>query len=123
MGEKTKAKCVSEVVKDNEILKIGNISLKAMYTPGHTDDSYSYLTEDKIFTGDTLIIRGTGHTDFQNRSAESQYDSLFGKVLKFPDSTFIFPAHDYKGWTKSTIGEEKNIIQGYRLKTKKNMQT
>jgi sulfur dioxygenase len=78
-----------------------------LYTPGHTDDSYSFLTRDRVFTGDTLLIRGTGRTDFQNGSARAQYESLFGKLLKLPEDTLVFPAHDYKGDTVSTIGEEK----------------
>jgi rhodanese-related sulfurtransferase len=78
-----------------------------MYTPGHTDDSYSYLMGDRVFTGDTLLIRGTGRTDFQNGSARAQYDSIFGRLLKLPDEMMVFPAHDYKGDTVSTIGEEK----------------
>jgi hypothetical protein len=80
-----------------------------MYTPGHTDDSYSYLMADRVFTGDTLLIRGTGRTDFQNGSARAQYDSIFGRLLKLPDETMVFPAHDYKGDTVSTIGEEKRF--------------
>jgi rhodanese-related sulfurtransferase len=78
-----------------------------MYTPGHTDDSYSYRMADRVFTGDTLLIRGTGRTDFQNGSAKAQYDSIFNRLLKLPDDTMVFPAHDYKGDTVSTIGEEK----------------
>jgi rhodanese-related sulfurtransferase len=78
-----------------------------MYTPGHTDDSYSYLMGDRVFTGDTLLIRGTGRTDFQNGSARAQYDSIFNRLLKLPDEIMVFPAHDYKGDTVSTIGEEK----------------
>src|SRR5215207_5226681 len=76
-------------------------------TPGHTDDSYSFLLPDRVFTGDTLLIRGTGRTDFQNGDPRQQYQSLFGKLLKLPDATMVFPAHDYKGDTVSTIGEEK----------------
>src|SRR5271165_5666858 len=75
--------------------------------PGHTDDSYSFITPDRVFTGDTLLIRGTGRTDFQNGDARQQYESIFGRLLKLPDATLVFPAHDYKGDTVSTIGEEK----------------
>jgi rhodanese-related sulfurtransferase len=64
---------------------------------------------DRVFTGDTLLIRGTGRTDFQNGSAREQYDSIFGRLLKLPDETMVFPAHDYKGDTVSTIGEEKRF--------------
>lgn len=118
MGEKTKAECVSHYLSDNEYLKIGDLSIKAMYTPGHTDDSYCFLMGDRVFTGDTLLIRGTGRTDFQNGSAEAQYDSLFKRVLQLPESTFVFPAHDYKGWTKSTIGEEKKYNPRLQVNTK-----
>jgi len=83
------------------------VALDVLYTPGHTDDSYSFLLPDRVFTGDTLLIRGTGRTDFQNGNPRAQYDSIFGKLLKLPDETLIFPAHDYKGDTVSTIGEEK----------------
>jgi hypothetical protein len=88
---------------------IEGLSLDVMYTPGHTDDSYSYLMGDRVFTGDTLLIRGTGRTDFQNGSARAQYDSIFNRLLKLPDETMVFPAHDYKGDTVSTIGEEKRF--------------
>jgi len=82
-----------------------------MYTPGHTDDSYSYLMADRVFTGDTLLIRGTGRTDFQNGSARAQYDSIFGRLLKLPDETMVFPAHDYKGDTVSTIARKNASIR------------
>jgi rhodanese-related sulfurtransferase len=94
-------------VSDGDKVMIEGLSLDVMYTPGHTDDSYSYLMGDRVFTGDTLLIRGTGRTDFQNGSARAQYDSIFGRLLKLPDETMVFPAHDYKGDTVSTIGEEK----------------
>ena len=85
-----------------------------LYTPGHTDDSYSFLLPDRVFTGDTLLIRGTGRTDFQNGRPRAQYKSLFGKLLKLPEETLVFPAHDYKGDTVSTIGEEKASIRACR---------
>lgn len=107
MGERSKAECLSYTLKENEKLKLNGIELKALYTPGHTDDSYSFLMSDRVFTGDTLLIRGTGRTDFQNGSSRQQYDSLFNKLLKLPENCLVFPAHDYKGWTVSTIGEEK----------------
>jgi glyoxylase-like metal-dependent hydrolase (beta-lactamase superfamily II)/rhodanese-related sulfurtransferase len=107
MGEQSKADVVSMRVSDGDKVMIEGLSLDVMYTPGHTDDSYSYLMGDRVFTGDTLLIRGTGRTDFQNGSARSQYDSIFNRLLKLPDETMVFPAHDYKGDTVSTIGEEK----------------
>lgn len=107
MGDQSKADVVAMRVSDGDKVTIEGIGLDVMYTPGHTDDSYSYLMGDRVFTGDTLLIRGTGRTDFQNGSARAQYDSLFGRLLKLPDETMVFPAHDYKGDTVSTIGEEK----------------
>jgi sulfur dioxygenase len=94
-------------LSEGEKLSIEGLSLDVLYTPGHTDDSYSYRMEDRVFTGDTLLIRGTGRTDFQNGDARQQYDSIFHKLLRLPESTMVFPAHDYKGETVSTIGEEK----------------
>lgn len=106
MGQQSKAECVSRRVKDGETIEVDGLKLQAMYTPGHTDDSYSFRAPDRVFTGDTLLIRGTGRTDFQNGNPYSQYDSLFNRLLKLPEETFVYPAHDYKGWTVSTIGEE-----------------
>jgi glyoxylase-like metal-dependent hydrolase (beta-lactamase superfamily II)/rhodanese-related sulfurtransferase len=107
MGEQSKADVVSMRVSDGDKVMIEGLSLDVMYTPGHTDDSYSYLMGDRVFTGDTLLIRGTGRTDFQNGSSREQYESIFNRLLKLPDETFVFPAHDYKGDTVSTIGEER----------------
>ncbi|NQU60836.1 MAG: MBL fold metallo-hydrolase [Rhodospirillales bacterium] len=107
MGRESKVDMVSMRVNDGDSIEIENIELKAMYTPGHTDDSYCFALPDRIFTGDTLLIRGTGRTDFQNGSSIDAYESLFNKVLKLPDDTLVFPGHDYKGDTVSTIGEEK----------------
>jgi glyoxylase-like metal-dependent hydrolase (beta-lactamase superfamily II)/rhodanese-related sulfurtransferase len=109
MGEQSKADVVAMRVSEGDKVMIEGLSLDVMYTPGHTDDSYSYLMGDRVFTGDTLLIRGTGRTDFQNGSARAQYDSIFGRLLKLPDETMVFPAHDYKGDTVSTIGEEKRF--------------
>lgn len=107
MGEMTKADCVSVRFKEGDQLRADNLSLDILYTPGHTDDSYSFLLPDRVFTGDTLLIRGTGRTDFQNGDPAAQYDSLFGKLLTLPEETLVFPAHDYNGMTVSTIGEER----------------
>src|SRR5579863_5170030 len=107
MGEQSKADVVAMRVAEGDKVMIEGITLDVMYTPGHTDDSYSYLMGDRVFTGDTLLIRGTGRTDFQNGSARAQYESIFNRLLKLPEETFVFPAHDYKGDTVSTIGEEK----------------
>jgi glyoxylase-like metal-dependent hydrolase (beta-lactamase superfamily II) len=107
MGEQSKAQCVSRTVKDGERIEVGELALRALYTPGHTDDSYSFVMPDRVFTGDTLLIRGTGRTDFQNGDAGEQYRSLFGKLLRLPGDTLVYPGHDYKGWTVSTIAEER----------------
>ncbi len=107
MGEHSKADVVSMRVADGETLNIEGVGLGVIYTPGHTDDSYSFTMEDRVFTGDTLLIRGTGRTDFQNGDSRAQYDSIFNRLLKLPDETMVYPAHDYKGDTVSTIGEER----------------
>ena len=107
MGEQTKADVVSMRVVEGDHIGIEGLRLEVLYTPGHTDDSYSYLFNDRVFTGDTLLIRGTGRTDFQNGDPRAQYDSIFNKLLTLPIHTLVFPAHDYKGDTVSTIGEEK----------------
>ena len=108
MGEKSKSEVIDLKVKDDEEINIENIKLKTIYTPGHTDCSYSFLMGDRVFTGDTLLINGTGRTDFQNGSAHDAYNSLFGKLLKLPEETLVYPAHDYNGKKHSTIGNEKN---------------
>jgi glyoxylase-like metal-dependent hydrolase (beta-lactamase superfamily II)/rhodanese-related sulfurtransferase len=117
MGEQSKADVVAMRVSDGDKVTIEGLCLDVLYTPGHTDDSYSYLMGDRVFTGDTLLIRGTGRTDFQNGSARSQYDSIFNRLLKLPDETMVFPAHDYKGDTVSTIGEEKRYNPRLQVKS------
>jgi glyoxylase-like metal-dependent hydrolase (beta-lactamase superfamily II) len=117
MGERTKAECVSAQFKDGQILGFDGVKLRAMYTPGHTDESFSLVMDDRVFTGDALLIRGTGRTDFQNGDARAGWDSLFNKLLKLPDDTLVYPAHDYKGWTVSTIGEEKRFNPRLQVKS------
>jgi sulfur dioxygenase len=107
MGENTKADVVSMRLADGDRLTIEGVSLDVIYTPGHTDDSYSFLLDDRVFTGDTLLIRGTGRTDFQNGDPRAQYESIFNRLMKLPDDMLVYPAHDYKGDTVSTIGEER----------------
>lgn len=107
MGEMTRTECISMHFREGDKLKADGLSLQVLYTPGHTNDSYSFLLPDRVFTGDTLLIRGTGRTDFQNGDPASQYDSLFGQLLTLPEDTLVYPAHDYNGMTVSTIGEEK----------------
>ena len=108
MGEHSRSEVLDIRVKDNEKIKIENIELISIYTPGHTDCSYSFLMNDKVFTGDTLLINGTGRTDFQNGNALDQYESIFKKLLKLPEKTLVYPAHDYNGQKYSTIRNEKN---------------
>ncbi len=107
MGKMTRTECVSVQFEEGEKLRVDNLHLEILYTPGHTDDSYSFLLPDRVFTGDTLLIRGTGRTDFQNGDPAAQYDSLFGKLLKLPAETLVFPAHDYNGMTVSTIASDR----------------
>jgi sulfur dioxygenase len=117
MGEHSKVDMVSMRVSDGDTVEADALRLTAMYTPGHTDDSYSFLMGDRVFTGDTLLIRGTGRTDFQNGDARAQYDSLFNRLLKLPDDTLVYPAHDYKGDTVSTIGEERAFNPRLQVKS------
>jgi rhodanese-related sulfurtransferase len=107
MGEQTTADVVSMRLQDGDRLTIEGLTLNAVYTPGHTNDSYSFAMADRVFTGDTLLIGGTGRTDFQNGDPRAAYESIFGRLLKLPDATLVYPAHDYKGDTVSTIGEER----------------
>ena len=108
MGEHSSSEVVDIHVKDNEKIKVENIELISIYTPGHTDCSYSFLMNDRVFTGDTLLINGTGRTDFQNGNVLDQYESIFNKLLKLPEKTLVYPAHDYNGKRYSTIRDEKN---------------
>ena len=108
MGEKSSSEVLDIRVKDNEKIKIENIELISMHTPGHTDCSYSFLMNDRVFTGDILLINGTGRTDFQSGSSHDAYHSLFNKLLKLPEKTLVYPAHDYNGKKYSTIENEKN---------------
>ena len=107
MGSHTPAESVEIKVKDDEYINLDNLKIRAMYTPGHTSDSYSFLMNNYLFSGDTLLINGTGRTDFQNGNARDAYNSIFNKLLKLPEETFLYPAHDYKGEKVSTIGKEK----------------
>jgi len=107
MGEHTPAETVEIKVKDDDYINLDNLKIRAMYTPGHTSDSYSFLMGNFLFSGDTLLINGTGRTDFQNGNAKDAYNSIFNKLLKLPEETLLYPAHDYKGEKVSTIGKEK----------------
>jgi sulfur dioxygenase len=109
MGDQTPAEAVEIKVKDKEIIKLDQLKIKALHTPGHTSDSFSFLMNNYLFSGDTLLINGTGRTDFQNGSAKDSYNSIFNKLLKLPDETLLYPAHDYNGKKFSTIGDEKKF--------------
>ena len=109
MGDHTPADTVEIKVKDEEIIKLDQLEIKALHTPGHTSDSYSFLMNNYLFSGDTLLINGTGRTDFQNGSAKDAYNSIFNKLLKLPEKTLLYPGHDYNGKKVSSIGKEKKF--------------
>jgi len=117
MGENTPAETVEIKVKDDEYINLDNLKIRAMYTPGHTSDSYSFLMDNYLFSGDTLLINGTGRTDFQNGNAKHAYNSIFNKLLKLPEETLLYPAHDYKGEKVSTIGKEKKYNPRLQVKS------
>ena len=109
MGEHTPSNTVEIKVKNNEIIYVDDLTIRAIYTPGHTKDSYSFLMNDYLFSGDTLLINGTGRTDFQGGSSKDSYNSIFNKLLKLPEETLLYPAHDYNGKNVSSIGKEKKF--------------
>ena len=109
MGEHTPSNAVEIKVKDNETIYVDKLEIKVIYTPGHTKDSYSFLMNDYLFSGDTLLINGTGRTDFQGGNSEDSYNSIFNRLLKLPEETLLYPAHDYNGQTVSSIGKEKKF--------------
>lgn len=108
MGNRSQVDCVNLTLSDGEILDVDGIKLQALFTPGHTDESMSFVMNDRVFTGDALLYRGTGRTDFQNGDPHKSWDSIVNKLFHLPDETLVYAAHDYKGWTVSSIGEEKH---------------
>ena len=116
MGDHTPAEAVEIKVKDDDYINLDNLKIRAIYTPGHTSDSYSFLMDNYLFSGDTLLINGTGRTDFQNGNAKDAYNSIFNKLLKLPEETLLYPAHDYKGEKVSTIGNEKKFNPRLQVK-------
>ncbi len=116
MGEHTPADTVDIKLKDDDVIKIDQLEIKAMYTPGHTSDSYSFLMNKYLFSGDTLLINGTGRTDFQNGSSKDAYHSIFNRLLKLPEDTILYPGHDYNGKKFSTIGNEKKFNPRLQVK-------
>ena len=109
MGEHTPSNTVEIKVKNDEIIYIDDLRIRAIYTPGHTKDSYSFIMNDYLFSGDTLLINGSGRTDFQGGSSKDSYNSIFNKLLKLPEETLLYPAHDYNGENVSSIGKEKKF--------------
>lgn len=118
IGKESQATCATRTVSDGEVLQFDGFQLDVIYTPGHTDDSYCFVMGDCVFTGDTLLIRGTGRTDFQHGDSASQYESILNKLFHLPDATKVYPGHDYNGMTVSTIGEEKRYNLRLKNKTK-----
>jgi len=116
MGEHTLADTVEIKVKHGEIIKLDNLQIKAIYTPGHTSDSYSFLMNNYLFSGDTLLINGTGRTDFQNGNSRDAYESIFNKLLILPEETLLYPAHDYNGKKVSSIGNERKFNPRLQVK-------
>ena len=117
MGKNSPADAVDLKLKDDEIVKIDQLEIRAMYTPGHTSDSYSFLMDDCLFSGDTLLINGSGRTDFQNGSSKDAYNSIFNRLLKLPDNTLLYPGHDYNSKKVSTIGNEKKFNPRLQVKS------
>ncbi|MDA9084864.1 MBL fold metallo-hydrolase [Candidatus Pelagibacter sp.] len=116
MGDKTPADAVEIKVEDGEIIKLDQLEIKALHTPGHTSDSFSFMLNNYLFSGDTLLINGTGRTDFQNGSSKDSYNSIFNRLLKLPEKTLLYPAHDYNGKKVSTIGKEKKFNPRLQVK-------
>src|SRR5262249_58938546 len=94
-------------VSHGDVLEVGDLRLKILHTPGHTPDGISIYVEGRVFTGDTLLIGGTGRADFAGGDAGQQYDAITSALFTLPDNTLVFPAHDYRGNQSSTIGREK----------------
>ena len=116
MGEHTPADAVEIKVKDNELINIDGLDIRSIYTPGHTTESYSFLLDNYLFSGDALLINGTGRTDFQNGNSKDSYHSIFDKLLKLPEETLLYPGHDYNGEKVSTIEKEKKFNPRLQVK-------
>ena len=112
MGEYSQADCVSIFLKDNEVVDADGLRLTSLYTPGHTNESFSFhlqtAEQDMVFTGDLLLIRGTGRTDFQSGDPKLSYESITQRIFTMDENTLVYPGHDYKGWTVSSVREEKH---------------
>jgi sulfur dioxygenase len=101
------APCADLHLGHGEVIRVGELAITVLETPGHTDDGLSYLLGEHVFTGDTLLVRGCGRTDFQNGDPGTLYDSITRVLFALSDDTIVWPGHDYRGHTASTIGEEK----------------
>lgn len=109
LHENSGAKCADLLIKDGDVLKLGDIEIKALHTPGHTNADLSFAVEDYVFTGDALLVRDCGRTDFQAGSSETLYKSINDKIFSLDEKTTIYPGHDYYGFTASTVKEEKQF--------------
>lgn len=109
VSEAAKVDCADIALKDNQVLRFGDLEMTALSTPGHTDSCMSFWMKDRVFTGDTLLIRGCGRTDFQDGSAARLFESIQQKLFILPDATLVFPGHDYRGLASTTIGTEKRL--------------
>jgi glyoxylase-like metal-dependent hydrolase (beta-lactamase superfamily II) len=109
MGDTARCDGIDRRVHDGEVIACGALELQALFTPGHTDESFSFRLPDRVFTGDVLLYRSTGRTDFQSGDPHKSWDSIVNRLFPLPDDTLVYAAHDYKGWTVSTIGEEKRF--------------
>lgn len=108
MPASARANSADRFIQDGEMLQLDSILIKAIATPGHTDSHMTYqVNGDRILTGDALLIRGCGRTDFQSGDAGVLFDSVTQKLFTLPEETLVYPAHDYRGQSVSTIGEEK----------------
>ena len=107
LQEASNSECADILAKDGDVLKLGDKEIKVLHTPGHTDADATFQIEGAVFTGDALLVRGCGRTDFQAGSNENLYSSINDKIFSLPDETLIYPGHDYKGHTASSVGEEK----------------
>jgi glyoxylase-like metal-dependent hydrolase (beta-lactamase superfamily II) len=119
--DKAQASCADRHIKDGEILQLASVTIKAIATPGHTDSHMAYLVnQERVLTGDALFIRGCGRTDFQSGDAGTLFDSVTQKLFTLPDETLVYPGHDYRGHTVSTIGEEKHWNPRFAGKNRQN---
>ncbi len=109
LHENSGAECADLLIKDGNVLKLGDVEVKALHTPGHTSADLSFAVENYVFTGDALLVRDCGRTDFQAGDSVTLYNSINDKIFSLDDATTIYPGHDYHGFTASTVKEEKQF--------------